>query len=52
MNAAALELSLPVADHGDLLATLPFSLPALLIVGGILALRAVERKRDDSPEGS
>ncbi len=41
-------LFLPVADHGDLVATLPFFLPAFLIVGAILAMRAIERKRDDS----
>lgn len=50
MSAAVdtLGLFLPVADHGDLLAALPFFLPAFLIVGGILALRAIERRRDDS----
>jgi hypothetical protein len=45
-----LGLFLPVADHGDLVAALPFFLPAFLIVGGILAMRAIERKRDDSHE--
>lgn len=43
-----LALFLPVADHGDLIAALPFFLPAFLIVGGILAMRAIERRRDDS----
>lgn len=38
-------LFLPVADHGDIVATLPFVLPALLIVGGLLAMRLVERRR-------
>jgi hypothetical protein len=41
-----LGLFLPVADHGDLVAALPFFLPAFLIVGGILAMRAIERRRD------
>jgi hypothetical protein len=45
-----LGLFLPVADHGDLAAALPFFLPAFLIVGGILAMRAIERRRDDSHE--
>jgi hypothetical protein len=48
---AALEtigLFLPIADHGDLVAALPFFLPAFLIVGAILAMRAIERRRDDS----
>jgi hypothetical protein len=45
-----LALFLPVADHGDLIAALPFFLPAFLIVGGIVAMRAIERRRDDSRE--
>ncbi len=45
IGAAA--LSLPVADHGDIVSTLPFFLPALLIVGGLVAMRAIERRRND-----
>ncbi|MDQ3572683.1 MAG: hypothetical protein M3383_07480 [Actinomycetota bacterium] len=45
---AALEISLPIADHGDIVSTLPFFLPVLLIVGGLLVMRAIERKRDTS----
>jgi hypothetical protein len=41
-----LALFLPVADHGDVLAALPFFLPAFLIVGVIFAMRAIERRRD------
>jgi hypothetical protein len=50
MSAAldTLALFLPVADHGDLVAALPFFMPAFLIVGGILAMRAIERRRNDS----
>jgi hypothetical protein len=44
---------LPVADHGDIVSALPFFLPAFLIVGGILAMRLLERRRhhdqDDEP---
>jgi hypothetical protein len=43
-------LFLPVADHGDLVTALPFFLPAFLIVAGIVAMRAIERRRDDSRE--
>jgi hypothetical protein len=43
-------LFLPVADHGDLVSALPFFLPAFLIVGGILAMRAIERRRNHSHE--
>jgi hypothetical protein len=39
---------LPVADHGDIVSALPFFLPAFLIVGGILAMRIVERGRHHS----
>jgi hypothetical protein len=45
-------LFLPLADHGDLVSTLPFFLPALLIVGGLLAMRAIERRRNDPRDGS
>ena len=31
-----LDLFLPIADHGDIVSTLPFFLPAILIVGGLL----------------
>lgn len=41
-------LFLPLADHGDLVAALPFVLPAVLIVGGLLLMRAIERRRHDS----
>jgi hypothetical protein len=41
-------LFLPVADHGDIVSTLPFFLPAILIVGGLLAMRLLERRRHDS----
>jgi len=43
-----LALFLPIADHGDLVAALPFFLPAFLIVGVIFAMRGIERRRDDS----
>jgi hypothetical protein len=41
-------LFLPLADHGDIISTLPFVLPALLIVGGLLVMRGLERRRHDS----
>jgi hypothetical protein len=41
---------LPVADHGDIVSALPFFLPALLIVGGLIAMRVLERRRHDSRE--
>ena len=41
------ELHLPIADHGDLVTVIPFFLPVLLIVGGIVALRALERRRNN-----
>lgn len=44
----ALSISLPLADHGDIVSTLPFVLPAFLIVGGILAMRMIERRRHTS----
>lgn len=43
-------LALPLADHGDLVATLPFVLPAFLVVGVVLVMRAIERKREDPVE--
>ena len=45
-----LALFLPVADHGDLVSALPFFLPAFLIVGGVLAMRALERRRQNDVE--
>ena len=45
---AAFALSLPVAHH-PLVSTLPFFAPALLIVGGLLVMRAVERRREGRP---
>jgi len=47
IQAAAAAMSLPAADHGDLITALPFFLPAFLIVGAILALRAAERRRQN-----
>lgn len=41
-------LLLPLADHGDIVSTLPFFAPALLIVVGLLAMRLLERRRHDS----
>jgi hypothetical protein len=43
-------LSLPVADHGDLVAALPFFLPAFLIVGAILGMRVMERRRQNGDD--
>ena len=42
----ALSISLPVADHGDIVSTLPFFMPVVVIIGGLLVMRAIERKRD------
>jgi hypothetical protein len=36
-----------LADHGELVATLPFVAPAFLIVGALLVMRAIERGRDN-----
>lgn len=44
---SGLELHLPVADHGDLVTAVPFFLPVLLIVGGIVVLRVLERRRNN-----
>ncbi|MDQ3758808.1 MAG: hypothetical protein M3331_02540 [Actinomycetota bacterium] len=38
-----------LADHGELVSAIPFVMPALLIVGALLAMRAIERRRDTSP---
>ena len=51
-ETVAAALSLPVADHGGIVSTLPFFLPALLIVGVLVAMRAIERSRDDPRERS
>jgi hypothetical protein len=48
--AAVAAALLPLADHGDIVSTLPFFLPALLIAGGLLAMRAAERRRNDPDE--
>jgi hypothetical protein len=45
--SAAPALFLPFADHGDIVAALPFFLPALLIVGGLLVMRTIEHRRHD-----
>ena len=45
MNGAVILL----ADHGELVTAIPFVLPALLIVGAIFAMRAIERRRDTPP---
>ena len=36
-----------LADHGELVSALPFVMPALLIVGALLVMRVVERRRDN-----
>ncbi len=46
-----ISISLPVADHGDIVAALPFFLPVILIIGGILVMRALEQRRD-TPEST
>lgn len=43
--SAPLALSLPIAHH-PLVSALPFFAPALVIVGGLLVLRAMERRRE------
>jgi len=35
-----------VADHGELVSALPFVMPAFLVVGVLLVMRVVERRRD------
>jgi len=37
-----------VADHGELVSAIPFVMPALLIVGALLVMRTIERRRDTS----
>jgi hypothetical protein len=39
-----------VADHGELVSALPFVMPALLVVGVLLVMRVVERRRNTHPE--
>lgn len=34
-----------VADHGDLLAALPFAAPAILVFGGLMTVLAHDRLR-------
>jgi hypothetical protein len=41
---------LVLADHGELVAALPFVMPAFLIVGALLVMRFVERRRDTPAE--
>jgi hypothetical protein len=38
-----------MADHGELVSAIPFVMPAFLVVGAILVMRAIERRRDTSP---
>jgi hypothetical protein len=52
LEPIAAALSLPLADHGDLVSTLPFFLPALLIVGVLVVMRAIERRRNDPGDSS
>lgn len=47
MSAGLAAISLPLAHHA-LVAAVPFFVPALLIVGGLVVLRLRERKRNDS----
>ena len=35
-----------VADHGELVSAIPFVMPAFLVVGVLLAMRVVERRRN------
>jgi len=39
-----------VADHGELVSALPFVMPAFLVVGVLLVMRVVERRRNTHPE--
>jgi len=38
-----------VADHGELVTAIPFVMPAVLIIGAVFAMRAIERRRDTPP---
>lgn len=40
--------SLLLADHGELITAIPFVMPAVLLVGVLLAIRIVERRRHSS----
>ena len=39
-----------LADHGELISAIPFVLPAFLVVGVLLVMRAAERKRNTRPQ--
>ena len=39
-----------LADHGELVSAIPFVMPAFLVVGGLLVMRVVERRRNTEPE--
>ncbi len=39
-----------LADHGELVSAIPFVLPAFLVVGVLLVMRAAERKRNTGSE--
>ena len=39
-----------LADHGDAVSTILFVVPAFLIVGVLLAMRFIERRRDTHNE--
>lgn len=42
------EIIIPLADHGELVATLPFVAPAFLVVSVVAWMRFRERGREDS----
>jgi hypothetical protein len=39
-----------LAHHGELLAAIPVVMPAFLIVGALLAMRVIERRRNTHPQ--
>jgi hypothetical protein len=39
-----------IADHGELVSAIPFVLPAFLVIGVLLVMRAAERRRNTRPE--
>ena len=39
-----------LADHGELVSALPFVLPAFLVIGVLLVMRLVERRRNTHPK--
>jgi hypothetical protein len=39
-----------LADHGELVSALPFVMPAFLVVGVLLVMRIVERRRNTETE--